>query len=89
MDSSSCFPVNSVARNGILFATQLRTVLLERSPVSSEHTSAALFITIIQAGAPQFKKREDRCFSILLNHLQDKPKLSSLGSNPGLVAFKT
>lgn len=60
MNSSSSFLLNSVARNGILFATQLRTVLLERSSTSSDHTSVPLFIRIIQAGAPQFKKREDR-----------------------------
>ena len=59
--NSSSFPVNSVARNGILFATQLRTVLLERSSMSSNHTSEALFIGIIKAGTPQFNKREDWC----------------------------
>lgn len=57
LNSSSSSPVNREARNGTRFATQLRTVLLERTPVSSDHTCAALFVRIVQVGAPQFKKR--------------------------------
>lgn len=42
------------------FATQLGSVLLERSPVSSDCISAPLFFRIIQAGAPLFRKRKDQ-----------------------------
>lgn len=39
-----------------VFATQLRTVLLKRSPMSSDCTSAPLFFRIIQADAPLAQK---------------------------------